>query len=998
MAKNRNLHYAVRCALVAVAAASAPSAYAQTAPASTTPAVLEDIVVTGSRIKTTNELSISPVTSVTAADIQNTGLTHVEDVLNNLPQVFASQGSTYSNGSDGTATINLRGLGANRTLVLVNGRRLGPGSADGRNYSDVNQVPAALIEKIDVLTGGASATYGADAVAGVVNFILNTHFEGVKIDASYSMFQHHNQNGIDKTVTAAGDPLPPSHVNTGAGKDLSILMGSNFADGKGNATFYATYTSAAAVLQSQYDYSACSLGAPKKSAVLNGTGKISCGGSGTSAGGYFQAYGNSGAALFTNTVDRSTGAFRAFNFGPGQNDLFNYGPLNYFKRPSERYTAGTFVNYTVNSSLNTYAEFMFSRNTSVAQIAPSGDFFLLSHISCANPLLTVGEKAVICNPANLAAQGYSDGLDVYIGRRNIEGGGRQESFANDAYRTIIGARGDFGGAWSYDVYGQYGTTQINNQNLNYLSNTYIQRALNVVTNPATGQPVCASVLDRSDKTCVPWNIWVPGAVTKAATNYLSIPLQIQGDVTEQVVSGSISGDLTKYGVKVPSAATGLGVVLGAEWREDTSHFNPDLASQQGIAAGSGGKTNAVAGSFHVGELFTELRVPIADHQPFAESLALETAYRYSNYSLGFKTNTYKLGLEWSPVRDLRVRASYQRAVRAPNVGELYSPQSVALDGSTDPCSGSSPAFSAPLCANSGVTAPQYGNIAPNPANQYNGLTGGNPTLLPEKADTYAIGVMFQPHVVANLTLSVDYFDIKVKKVIGGVGADVILQNCITTGSPSFCSLVNRAAGTGSLWKSNNGYIVDTNVNFGELATKGIDFTGNYRMPMGGYGSMVFQFNGTKLSTLSTTPVEGRASYDCIGWSGAKCGNPSPAWRHTLNSTWKTPWHAMDLSLRWRYFGKVENELNSSNPILKGTAFPATAKLKAYNYIDLVAAMAATDNVTLRLGINNLFDRDPPIIPNGTTSACPSGPCNGNTWAQTYDSLGRYMYIHATLQF
>jgi len=281
MGNNRKLQFAVRAALAAAAAtAVVPVAWSQTAPAAANEnpnAGLEEVVVTGSRITSPNLTAISPITSVDAGYISATNLTRTEDILNNLPMVFAGQNSTVSNGATGTASVNLRGLGANRTLVLVNGRRLGPGQGTGTNVSDINEVPAALIERVDILTGGASSVYGADAVAGVVNFVLNTHFEGVKIDTSYSYFQHDNNNSIGQAALAAGGDQAPDHsVNTGFGKNVSVLMGSNFADNKGNATFYLTYDKAAAVLEAKYDYAACVLDAKRK-------GSLACGGSGTSA-------------------------------------------------------------------------------------------------------------------------------------------------------------------------------------------------------------------------------------------------------------------------------------------------------------------------------------------------------------------------------------------------------------------------------------------------------------------------------------------------------------------------------------------------------------------------------------------------------------------------------------------------------------------------------------------------------------------------------------------
>jgi iron complex outermembrane receptor protein len=1008
MGNNRKLQFAIRAVLAAAAATAAvPVALSQTAPSTESATPVEEVVVTGTRIQSPNLASISPITTVTATDIQTTGLTRTEDILNNLPMVFAGQNSTVSNGSDGTATVDLRGLGPQRTLVLVNGRRLGPGAGDGRSFSDINEIPAALIDRIDILTGGASAVYGADAVAGVVNFVLNTHFQGIKIDAGYNFYQHDNHNSVAGIVAAANDQLPDKSVDTGFGKNVSVLMGSNFADDKGNATFYATFDTKAPVLEAKYDYSACVLDATK-------AGALKCGGSGTSArngaGGYFQAYGlTPGPALFTNTVDGTTGHFRPFD---AAHDLYNFGPLNFYQTPNERWTAGSFLNYDINSKLSAYGEIMFTRNTTSAQIAASGDFFQNSFIPCNDPLLTAEERTTICSPANLAAQGNSTpaGINMYIGRRNVEGGGRVATFATDAFRTVVGLKGNITDAWTFDAYAQRGTVDGSNTNQNYFSNANIGNALNVVPGPG-GVPTCQSVINGTDPKCVPWNIWVPGGVTAAATNYLSIPLLVEATSTEEVVSGSVTGDLGKYGIKLPSADSGLKLNFGAEWRSESANFSPDLESQLGNAAGSGGPTTPVAGSFHVKELFTEFRMPLADHVPFAESLAFEGGYRYSSYSEGFKTNTYKLGLEWAPVQDIRVRGSYQRAVRAPNILELFNPTAVLLDGSTDPCSGpvganglvSSGATKA-QCALAGVLPGQYGNIGPNPASQYNGFLGGNPNLTPETSDTYSVGLVLRPSIVPNLTMSLDYFNIKVKDTIGPIGADTILANCIATGSPGFCGAIHRDA-TGSLWRTPQGFVSDTNVNFGALTTRGIDVKLNYRQPLP-FGSLSVALEGTKLMNLGVQPLTDGPSYNCTGFFGTICGASNPAWRHVLNTTWATPWDALDVTLRWRYIGTASSELTSSNPQLSGVGLPLTQRISAYNYLDLTAQFALYKNVSLQLGVNNITDKDPPIIDSGGGgfgSNCPTitsngSSCNGNTWPGTYDALGRFLFAHVTAKF
>jgi len=1012
MAKSRSLHQAVRLALATASAAAGVTAlHAQEAPApAANAAPVEEVVVTGSRLLTPNETSISPITSVSSTDIAATGLTRTEDVLNNLPMVFAGQNSTTANGADGTATIDLRGLGNQRTLVLVNGRRLGPGAGDGRNYSDINQVPAALIERVDIETGGASAVYGADAVAGVVNFILNTHFEGIKVDAGYNFYQHHNgDTQIQQVVSAAGDALPDSNVNAGFGKNFSIIMGSNFADDKGNATAYITYDNQGSALQSKYDYSACSL-------ANGGGGKFACGGSGTSPGGLFLAYGNGGTTLLAHTVDRKTGQFRYFTAA----DEYNYGPLNYYLNPNERWTAGTFVNYDINSHVTAYAEFMFTRNESSAQIAASGDFGTASFVPCANPLLSAQEASVICSAGNLAAQGnpteniggtnYS-GLNMYILRRNVEGLPRTATFRSDAARIVFGLKGDFLDAWHWDVYAQRGTVDRSDGNEGYFNSAAVVNSLNVINGPANlpngqpnpnaGVPECAATYTGADTACVPWNIWKPGAVTPAALAYLYTPLLIESTVAEQVVSGYINGDLGKYGIKMPTADNGVQLNIGAEYRSESADFLPDLLSQEGNAEGSGGPTTPVSGDFHVREIFTEIRAPLLEHLPAAESLAFEGGYRYSDYSEGFKTDTYKLGLEYKPIRDLLVRASFQRAVRAPNIAELYAPQAVGLDGSIDPCAGATPQASAAQCALTGVKPGQYGHIGANSANQYNGLLGGNPGLQPEKSDTYSVGVVFTPSFVSGLSMSVDYFNIKIDDVIGPIGSNTIINNCLASGSATstYCELIHRSP-TGSLWLNNQGYVTDTNQNLGALATRGFDLKAAYRVALPRYGSLNFDLEGTRLTSLTTTPVAGGPSYDCVGYFGATCGAADPKWRHVFNATWSTPWDGLDFTLRWRYIGADDSELTSANPQLAGSPFVPTEHIPAYNYIDLTTSFNLAKNVKLQLGVNNVADKDPPLVVGAdcSTSSPAGANCNGNTFPGVYDALGRYLFAHVTAQF
>ena len=550
---------------------------------------------------------------------------------------------------------------------------------------------------------------------------------------------------------------------------------------------------------------------------------------------------------------------------------------------------------------------------------------------------------------------------------------------------------------------------VGNSNANYTSNTATQQALNVLPGPG-GTPVCGGPFGNTgtlvtpgtafsvNPACVPWNLWKSGGVTPAALAFISLPLTEQGSTQEYVVDGSVTGDLGKYGIKLPTADQGLQANFGAEWRQENTNFLPDFEEQQGNGGGVGGATVPIVGGFSVRELFTELRLPLAEHLPFAEDLSVEGGYRYSKYSEGFDTNTYKFGIEWAPIRDIRFRGSYQRAVRAPNIGELFTPQAVGLDGSIDPCTGSHPSATPQQCAATGVKPGQYGFLAPNPSPQYNGNLGGNPNLKPETADTYTAGIVVQPRIVPNLTVSVDYFNISIKNTIGILGGNTILLDCISSLSPQFCNLIHRDS-FGSLWLTTAGYVQDTTVNEGKLSTRGIDAKFSYRQPLNGLGSLLFSLEGTWTQNLTTTPVPGFGSYDCTGFFGATCGAANPSWRHVLNVTWSTPWDGLDVNLRWRYIGPGNSEQTSTNPFLHGTSY-AVSHIPAYNYIDLTGTFNIYKNVRLELGVNNIADKNPPIIGGAdcSTSSPAGANCNGNTFPGVYDALGRYVFATITATF
>ncbi|NRF70069.1 TonB-dependent receptor [Aquincola sp. S2] len=935
----------------------------------------ERVEITGSRIKTIEVEGISPVTVIDAKEIKVEGLRNVESLLNNLPQVLADQGSTVANGATGTATVDLRGIGPERTLVLVNGRRMMIGSPVQAGTSpDLNQIPAGLIRRVEVLTGGASAVYGSDAVAGVVNFIMNDRFEGVQLQLNHSFYNHSQQNaaGVADIVRARGatNPaefnVPGDKSSDGKSTDFSVLLGGNFANNKGNATVYFSYKKDDALLQSERDFSACSV-------ASSATGFV-CGGSGTNATGRITNLTNN--RVFT-TAD-ANGTARTF---ANATDQYNFGPLNYFQRPSERYGFNAYANYEVSKFAKVYGEFSFHDDHTVAQIAPGGAFGSIHTVAFDNPLLSASWRTALglVNPG--------DTTDVVLQRRNVEGGGRQSEFRNTSFRNVVGVKGDVG-PWSYDGYLIEGRVLYTQNEKNYFLTPRIARAMDVVN--VNGVATCRSVQDGTDPACVPYNPWRLGGVTQAQLDYLQTPGLRKGSTELSMQGFTASADLSNYGLKLPTAKDGIGVAIGLENRREKLSRETDASTAAGDLSGSGGPTAGINGQIRVKEVFGEVRVPIMQEKPFADVLNASLSARSSKYEK-FNTDTWGVGMEWAPVKQVRLRGSVQRTTRAPNLIELFTAQGNNLfDMESDPCAGETPQATREQCARTGVTAAQYGTIQDSPADQYNFLQGGNPNLRPERGESKTFGIVLSP--MANLNLSVDYFDIKVKDNINIVDPTTTLSKCLATGDPVFCGLIQRDR-LGTLWLLDEGRIVATNTNIGSVRTNGLDFGASYTQRLGGMGTLGVSFVGTLLKKHETEEIPGDGSYDCVGLYGAnKCGTPRPEWRHKLRFTWQTPWSA-DVSVTWRHLGEVEQQETSTNPLLAGPSNPVDRLLGKRDYLDLAGTWNVTKNFQLLFGVNNLLDKDPPI-----TAQLNTGTGNGNTYPGVYDSFGRRIFFNATYTF
>jgi iron complex outermembrane recepter protein len=1020
----RFLRQTVRLALATAAGSAAPLAVAQTAPAEkeAAPAV-EEVVVTGSRIAAPQLEAISPVTAVTAQEIKDTGVTRIEDLLNSLPQVVADQGSGLSMASNGTANINLRGLGVQRTLVLVNGRRLvggDPGAGAPATTSlgyasaaDVNQIPVAMIERVDVLTGGASSTYGADAVAGVVNFIMMDHFEGVRLDATQGIYNHDNHNPwINPLLTAAGyQPVTGTNWD-GQNKDITLIMGHNFADGAGNFEGYLGYRRASPITADHRDHAACVLAASPGS-------PYSCVGSSNTAPAVIRP------RPTQQVCDPALGCTGTPGTFVNQYNTFNFAASHYLQRIDERYTAGFFGHLRFNDHVEAYTEFMFMDDQTRGNYAAAGMFFGSGfaidpasglrdgrwYINCGtsgfgstgptspNPYLSLSQYNTLCAPGSkygVFPNPINGDVEVQMARRNIEGGPRQDTYTHTSWRGVFGARGEISTDWTYDSSFTFSKTRFTDYHTNDTSSARMQNALLAVKDPA-GNIVC-----RGGQTgCVPWNIFDPAlGVSPASLAYFSTPGLVQGDNEEDIFNAFVTGDLTHSGLKLPTANEGLKLVLGTEYRRDTVKFSPDQEFISADLAGIGSPVIGFDAYGHVWEGFTELRLPLVNDVPGIKVLDLEAGYRYSSYTQGFDTNTYKIGLNWAPISDVRLRASYNQAVRVPNLAETYKPIYVGLDSGGDLCTTTTYTQAQCDLTNYGRPLPSYPTDA-SPAQQYNGQIGGNPHLKPETGKTTNVGIVLTPSFAPAFSATIDFTEIKLSDAITSFGPNLIQLNCILSGSAtsSWCVMVHRDP-SGTLWASPQGYTIDPLINLAQIENRSIDVGMSYRSSLGRGGGLRFRLDGTYLDQLKYTigGGSGLAPYDCAGKFGPSCVPVTPKWRHRFAVDWDTPAQGLSFGATWRYFGPADNSrLDPNSPDYGGAGLVlADARIPSISYLDLRASYA-WNKLTVRLGCNNVLDKDPPII-DILDSGGNSNYAESNTFPSVYDTAGRFLYVNLTVDF
>ena len=958
----------------------------------------EVVTVTGSRIAERGVEAASPVTVVGQQEIQYQGSTSVGQLMQELPSVVNDgDSSSVDNGGSGLSTIDLRNLGTKRTLVLVDGKRLVAG--DAKLNVDTNAIPAGMIDHVEVLTGGDSAVYGSDAVAGVVNIILKKNFEGMTFD---------NQEGI----TGKGD---------GVQTDSNLMLGFNSSDGRGNVTIYGEYMHRDPVTQGQRPYGAHALGSSNYAGCSNPLTFYKNSGLCFTGSSTIPSPRIKSPALGGPFVGQTTESLANGTLAPFDHTAFNFAPFQYYQTQGERFSFGANANYKINNDIDFYTRLTFANNSTRAQLGPS-PMTQLMDINCGNPLMSSEERQTIfgntVTAGTTTAQCATVSPTLTTGdTNNVNGnagvtdpnkyqrlvsfalrltadGPRISEYEHNTFQYVGGFRGDlpFLPGWTYDVSGQYGQTSSKEIDFNDALKQNFQNAL--LVNPATGNCYVGG-------SCVPVNIFAgPGGITPAAVNYFRENLLVDTLIQQQDIMASTTGDLSAWGGQSPLAKDPISVALGGEYRQETAHLVPDYNTATGNLLGFEAQT-ATQGQFDVAEGFAELLIPIVQGKPFAEDLSVKTAYRFSSYNEAGDTNTFSVNLSYAPVPDFRFRADYDRSVRAPNVAELFTPAGgSSANSGRDPCSanGASIPTTAALCEATGVPANLVFTTALNcPSNQCQGAVGGNPFLKPEVAVTQELGVVFTPSFFDNFTATVDWYNIKINGFVESTPLATILNNCYSTiANPSqsasnlYCSFVHRDT-LGTIATANTGFVVQAEGNVASDEVSGLDFEMNYNLPLSTFnwdeaGTLSFHYLSTWV-TENNTAFAGAAAIHCAGLYGPQCGEPQLRYKGNLRGTWVDPTNTFTVSLLWRYLSAAQSELSTLD--FPGFVDSPDLHLPAMNYFDLSGTWALSDTLQLRGGIRNLMDKDPPLTDYATA---PASDISGNTFPNTYDALGRQFFL------
>ncbi|VEL96149.1 TonB-dependent receptor-like protein [Alteromonas sp. 76-1] len=927
-------------------------------------AAIEKIAVTGSRIRKVEYASNAPIATVGAEEFELSATVNTESLLNTMPQVIPGLDRSSNNPGDGTATADLRGLGAQRTLVLINGKRVTPTTSSG--VVDINSIPTAMIKNVEVLTGGASAVYGSDAVAGVINFILKDDFEGVETSVGYE-------------VTEEGD----------AGIwNADFTIGGNFDNDKGNVVFNMSYTSRDDLFQGDRDFAVTAL-------FDDGNGGLEPGGSSgvpqtAIFSGGFADYSSSTGIIFN-----QDGSIRPFVDSGDTNDFYNYAPVNYIQVPQERHQISALGHYEISDTMEVYGSAMFTDSSVPTQLAPTPIFQTSTFTLDGNPFISPEAQQIISDGIGLGVDTDGDGIDdegsALLRRRLEEVGNRRSEDSFTSYQLQAGLRGFFGdSSWGYDVYYQTGTVRNANAQLGNVNRSRFDQALLLATDEngdvildADGNPSCAdSSANGSTSACAPLNIFGEGNISEESAEFLRTAVSSTATFNQKLFGASVSGDTDGW-FELPGGPVGISFTY--EHREDDFEFLPSQDLAASTIAGFNGSP-AVEGGFKVSGLATEIYLPIFVGEEFAELLDIELAYRTEDYSTAGNVSAYKVAGSWAPIEELRFRAGFNTAVRAPNISELFSPQSEGFPSATDPCAGNAPdsfktAAVEALCIATGVPADVVHTAAINPASgQVRSLSGGNPNLVEEEAETLTIG--FVADVSEEVSFSLDYFDIEIEDAVSsfGGGTNNILDTCYDSAKAGsglggdFCNAINRRA-DGTI-----DFVEAGTQNVASITLKGYDLIASYETEMFG-GDVSIRYLGTYTTESDFLPFDGSPDLiECAGEFGANCGEPVPEYKHRTTFTYSADDYTVQLL--WRYVGEVNDDDDGQDFTVE--------EISAFNYFDLSGTYYLTENFRVTGGVDNLFNKKPPILGGNDEQA--------NTWPATYDVYGRTYYVNFRASF
>ena len=947
------------------------------------------IIVTGSRIASPTVESPAPLQIVDSQVIDDAGVTNIQEVLLENPvfgtPTLSRTNSAFLTSGTGVATVDLRDLGSDRTLVLINGRRV-VGSVAGSATVDLNVIPTQFIERVDILTGGASSLYGSDAIAGVVNFVYKTDFEGVEANAQYG-------------ITEEGDD---------ARYQANLTAGTNLAGGDGNIMVHFGYSNEEGLLSNS-----------RANTRVDDLDSIYFGGEfGVPTEPYYSSFPPQGrfvtpGGTFTYDPDghlqdcfTTNGPTCASTIGSGTGpNGFNRQDFRTLAVPVERYLFAARANYALSDNVSVFAEGTFNKTTSSRIIEPfplesggaNGIYPTDGGYNIENYL--PGTSTIVANPfvpaeiLAAATDSNGDGLrDIGFARRLSEFGGRTGSTSRDFYRFVVGLEGGlFDDKFSWDISYNYGDVSENQVSSGQVNVINFRDALAVRSevgdengNGIAGEAICIDPEARANG-CAPANIFGAGSMSQDAVNYIQAQGTYQTGITQQVVQANLSGSL----FELPAGS--VGIAVGAEYRKESSFSDNDALTNAGLNAGN--VLPDTSGSFDVKEAYGEIRVPILADTPFFEILEVGAAARVSDYSTVGTTFSWNVTGTWAPIEDVRFRGTYAKAVRAPNVGELFSGLSQTFpSGLTDPCEGIGATGGGALGDNCRAAPGVAANIAANGTFTLNqsdiqgisGFNGGNPDLQEETATSWTAGVIINPRsfdALRNLTITGDYYNIEVEDVISGFPRQFSLDQCYGQGNATFCDLITRRPTATAVNSAGSIDLINSlSVNASVLKTSGIDVTANWFTGLGLMENDRLTIRGAYTHILENDffSLPGGDADRTDGEVGTSKD------RFTANVAYGTGDFRTTFTGTFIGSAYIDDQFDGSR----------VYEIPAEFYLDMQTTFFAGDRYEFYLGVDNLLDNDAPNILSGVTG----NVTGSDTAADVYDVFGRRYYAGVRLTF